>query len=161
MPQHLAEIEITQRDTGEPLAHGRGTHSGAARRDGHRGSLTHRPHRREDVPHVVGLAGQNVGRQHPLTGAAPPAARQPNRKSRVHGAVLPENLHAALDRTRAKRQVLPAARGTHAAAQSGIARTRQPPRVTRRLYIQYVDQTHVRLRGWLDREVVDRPLFVS
>jgi len=139
VPERLGKIEVTRRDAGEPLAHRGCTHAVAASRDGHLGSVAHRRDSREDVSHVVDLAGQNVGRQHPLASAAVPAARQPNRESRVGRPVLAENLHAALDRARSERQVLAVALGADTAAQNRIACVRQAPRVASKLHIQYVD----------------------
>jgi len=116
VPERLGKIEVTRRNAGEPLAHGGWTHAVAASRDGHLGSVAHGRDSREDVSHVADLAGQNVGRQHPLASAAVPATRQPNRESRVGRPLLAQNLHAALDRARSERQVLAAALGADAAA---------------------------------------------
>jgi hypothetical protein len=159
VPERLGKIEVTRRDAGEPLAHGGWTHAVAASRDRHRGSVAHGRDSRENVSHVVDLAGQNLGRQHPLASAAVPAARQPNREPRIGSTVLAENLHAALDRARSELQILAAALGADAAAQNRIACIRQAPRVASRLHIQYVDHAHVRLRGRLDRDGSTAPFL--
>jgi hypothetical protein len=160
VPKRLAKIEVTRRDAGQPLAHGGRTHTVAASRDRHLGSVANGGGCREDVSNVVDLAGQNVGWQHPLASAAAPAARQPNRDSHVGGAVLTENLHPALDRARSQRQVLTTTLRAHAAAQDRIASARQAPRIAGRLHIQYVDHAHVRLRGRLDRGGSTAPSFL-
>lgn len=158
--ERLRKIQVTRRDAGQPLAHGVRTDSVTARRDGHLRSVAHGGDSREDVSNVVDLAGQNVGRQQPFTSAAVLAARQPNRKARVAGAVLAQNLHAALDRARRERQILTATPGANAAAQDRSAFARQATCVASRLHIQYVDQAHVRLRGGSAGRV-NRPLPVS
>lgn len=160
VPERLGKIEVTRRDAGEPLAHGGWTHGVAACRDGHLGSVAHGGHSREDVPHVVDLAGQNVGRQRPLANTAVSAARQPHRESCVAGTVSAENLHTALNQTRTKRQVLATTPGAHATVQDRITFARQKPRVASRLHIQYVDHATYAsgaARPWW----VDRPLLVS
>jgi len=143
----VGKVEITRRDAGEPLAHGVWGHVVAACHHRHLDPGANRGDRREDVSHVVGLAGQDVGRQHPLALAAVAAARQSNRYSPVARTALAKNLHAAADRTRSQPQILTAALGADAAAKRRIARTRKVPRVASRLDIQYVDHAHVRLRG--------------
>lgn len=63
VPERLCKIQVTRREAGQPLTHRVRTDGVIARRDGDLRSLAHRGDSREDVSHVVDLAGQNVGRQ--------------------------------------------------------------------------------------------------
>lgn len=120
VPERLGKIEVTRRDAGQPLAHGGRTHGVAVGRHGHLGSVAHGGNSREDVSHVVDLAGQNVGRQRPLASSAVSTPRQTNREPRVCGTIPAENLRAPLDHARSERQILAAAHRADATEQYRI-----------------------------------------